>query len=203
MSLSMTKWLPPTMAGSQRTWPGYMCPKSPGHHDMAMSWINNNNNVNNNRVNSNAREFSKRLMTQWCIGIIDNGKMLTSLTTLCQQHRENSMHAMSRSSTFTRHGRGRHCQRCRPKNSEHMSCVFKSIVSHSSWTAPPQTKLVSGLWQGVAILFVVSDQRALDLSLMSQTALHCLVCRGMVLQNNLTLTCHWDQRLARNIYLLD
>ena len=20
-----------------------MCPKSPGHHDMAMSWINNNN----------------------------------------------------------------------------------------------------------------------------------------------------------------
>ena len=96
---------------------------------------------------------------------------------------------------------GRHCQPCRPKNSEHMSCVFKSIVSHSSWTAPPQTKLVSGLWQGVAILCVDSDQRALDLSLMSHTALHCLVCRGMVLQNNLTLTCHWDQRLARNYIL--
>ena len=184
-----------------------MCPKSPGHHDMAMSWINNNNvnNIDNvNRVNSNAREFSKRRMTQWCIGIIDDGKMSTTVTTLCQQHRENSMHAMSMSSTFTRHGRGRHCQPCRPKNSEHMSCVLKSIVSHSSWTAPPQTKLVSGLWQGVAILCVVSDQRALDLSLMSHTALHwqCLVCRGMVLQNNLTLTCHWDQRLARNIYLL-
>ena len=112
------------------------------------------------------------------------------MTTVRARSAWHSMHAMSRSSTFTRHGRGRHCQRCRPKNSERMSCVFKSIVSHSSWTAPPQTKLVSGLWQGVAILFVVSDQRALDLSLMSQTALHCLVCRGMVLQNNLTLTCH-------------